>query len=199
MSRITRVVLATFNRDKTRELRALLTPLRIEVVGLYEVSGAKSPPESGKTVFENALIKARAAYDLTGLAAIADDTALEVDALDGEPGIHAARFAGVGASYRDNVVHLLQALDGVELSRRTARFRTGCVACLTDGREIQGEGVLEGLITDGPRGEEGFGYDPVFEVAGTGLTLAEMPAAEKNRISHRALALRSLLEHLDLS
>lgn len=193
-----KIVLATFNRDKVRELKAMLPRGRAEVVGLWEVPGAKVPPEAGATVAENALEKARAAHDLTGALAIADDTALEVDALGGRPGIYAARFAGPGASYTDNVRHLLEVLSGHALPHRRARFRTCVAACLPDGRERTAEGVLEGRITLAPRGSEGFGYDPVFEVEGIGRTLAEMPAEEKNRISHRARAMRALLEQLGL-
>lgn len=191
-----RIVLATFNRDKVRELRQLLAGVPVEVVGLYELPGANAAPEAGHTVRENALGKARAAYDLTGSTAIADDTALEVDVLGGKPGIYAARFAGPGATYSDNVRRLLEVMDGRE--PRTARFRTCCVACMTDGREIDAEGVLEGSILDAPRGQEGFGYDPVFEVEGSGRTLAEMTGAEKNQVSHRARALKLLLEKMDL-
>lgn len=191
-------VLATFNRDKVRELKSLLAPYAIEVVGLYDVRGAQVPPEVGKTVAENALIKARAAHDLTGLTAIADDTALEVDALGGKPGIYAARFAGPGSTGADNVARLLEIMEGVTPERRGAKFRTACVACLTDGRECVAEGVLAGRITDTPRGENGFGYDPVFEVARRGLTLAEIPSAEKNQISHRAIAMRGLVVSIGL-
>ena len=191
-----KLVLATFNRDKVRELRQLIGVLPVEVIGLYEIPGANAAAESGHTVRENALLKARAAYDLTGLSTIADDTSLEVDALGGKPGIYAARFAGPGATYSDNVRRLLEVMDGRE--PRTARFRTCCVACLTDGREIDAEGVLEGRILAGPRGQEGFGYDPIFEVEGTGRTLAEMTAAEKNAISHRAKAMKLLLAKMDL-
>lgn len=191
-----KLVLATFNRDKVRELRQLIGVLPVEVIGLYEIPGANAAAESGHTVRENALLKARAAYDLTGFSAIADDTSLEVDALGGKPGIYAARFAGPGATYSDNVRRLLEVMDGRE--PRTARFRTCCVACLTDGREIDAEGVLEGRILAGPRGQEGFGYDPIFEVEGTGRTLAEMTGAEKNAISHRAKAMKLLLRKMDL-
>ena len=192
-----RIVLATFNRDKVRELKNLLADVPVEVIGLYEIPGANAAPEAGHTVRENALEKARAAYDLTGSTAIADDTALEVDALGGKPGIYAARFAGPGATYTDNVRRLLEVMEGREL--RTARFRTCCVACMTDGREIDAEGVLEGRITAGPRGQEGFGYDPIFEVEGTGRTLAEMSGAEKNAVSHRARAMKLLIEKMGLS
>lgn len=191
-----KLILATFNRDKVRELKALLAGRPVEVLGLYEVRGAQVPPEVGKTVTENALIKARAAYDLTGLSAIADDTALEVDALGGKPGIYAARLAGPGATGADNVTRLMHVLEGVVPERRAARFRTACVACLTDGREKVAEGVLEGAIAMAPRGSEGFGYDPIFEVKGTGRTLAEFSMEEKNQISHRAQALRSLVEQI---
>jgi XTP/dITP diphosphohydrolase len=149
-------------------------------------------------VHENALAKARAAHDLTRLTAIADDTALEVDCLGGKPGIYAARFAGPGASYADNVRRLLVVMEGVEPARRTARFRTAVAACLPDGRERVAEGVLEGRITETPRGAQGFGYDPVFEVDALGKTLAELTHAEKNRISHRAKALRAVIGQLGL-
>ncbi len=193
-----KIVLASFNRDKVRELRALLARYHVDVLGLYEVAGSSAPAESGKTVAENALIKARAAFQLTGLPTIADDTGLEVDALGGLPGIFAARFAGAGASYRDNLLLLLERLENVPLARRTARFRTACAAVLRKGRELTAEGVLEGRITLEPRGSEGFGYDPVFEVGTTGRTLAEMSAPEKNRISHRALAMKNLVTLLEL-
>lgn len=194
-----RIVLATFNRDKVRELRLLLGDMPFEVVGLYEIAGANAAPEAGHTVRENALEKARAAYDLTGNTSIADDTALEVDAIGGKPGIYAARFAGPGASYSDNLRRLLEVLGERPLEERAARFRTACVACMTDGREIEAEGVLEGRITMEPRGSEGFGYDSIFEVEGTGRTLAEMSPVEKNGVSHRALAIRGLIEKMGLS
>jgi XTP/dITP diphosphohydrolase len=188
-----RIVLATFNRDKVRELRELLANRDVDVVGFYDIPGARAAPEAGRTIQENALAKARAAYDLTGSTSIADDTALEVDVLGGRPGIYAARFAGPGASYNDNLRRLLEILEGHALAARTARFRTACVACLVDGREVSAEGVLEGRITLAPRGTNGFGYDPVFEVGTTGRTLAEMSAAEKNSVSHRAKAIHALI------
>lgn len=192
-------VLATFNRDKVRELKLLLGKYEIEVIGLYEVRGAQVPPEVGRTVAENALEKARAAHELTRLSAIADDTALEVDALGGKPGIYAARFAGPGATGADNVARLLKIMEGVVPERRGARFRTACVACLTDGREKLAEGVLEGRITNHPRGDNGFAYDPIFEIAGLGQTLAEIPTDQKNQLSHRALAVRALVAEIGLS
>jgi len=185
-------VLATFNRDKLRELAALLGLPGVGLRALCDLPGAVAPEESGATLRENALLKARAALALTGQPAIADDTGLEVDALGGRPGIHAARYAGPGASYADNRAKLLTELAAVEPVRRTARFRCACVACLPDGRELAVEGVLEGRITLAPRGTEGFGYDALFEVAGLGRTMAELSAEEKNALSHRALAVRAL-------
>ena len=140
--------------------------------------------------------KARAALDQTGRPALADDTGLEVDALGGRPGIRAARFAGPDATYESNRRRLLAELDGVEPARRTARFRCVCVACLPDGRELAAEGVLEGRITTAPRGGNGFGYDPLFEVEDTGRTMAELSEAEKNAVSHRARAVRALAARL---
>ena len=142
-----RYVVATFNRDKAAELHALLALPGVTLVALSEWPGATSPEEHGATLLENARIKARAAVATTGLPAIADDTGLEVDALGGAPGVHAARYAGPGASYAENVAKLLGALAGVPAGRRTARFRTVCVAAWPEGREASAEGVLEGVVT----------------------------------------------------
>ena len=188
-----KLVLATFNRDKGRELAALLDRPGFEVVLLADVPGAAPPAETGATLDENARIKARAALAHTGLPAVADDTGLEVDALDGRPGVQAARYAGPQASYADNVRKLLAELAGVPAARRDARFRAVCVACWPDGVELAAHGVLEGRIAAAPRGSGGFGYDPVFELP-DGRTLAELTEAEKNAISHRALAMRRLAE-----
>ena len=189
-------VLATFNRDKLRELSALLGLPGVTLTALCDEPGATAPAETGGTLRENALLKARAALALTGKPAIADDTGLEVDALGGRPGIHAARVAGPGATYAGNVAKLLGELRGVEAERRSARFRCACVACLPDGRELAGEGVLEGRISLAPRGENGFGYDPVFEIAGLGRTMAELSEEEKNALSHRSRAVRALAAQL---
>ena len=189
-------ILATFNRDKLRELSVLLGLPGLSLRALCDVPGAVAPEETGATLHENALLKARVALALTGGPAIADDTGLEVDALGGRPGLHAARYAGPGASYADNRAKLLAELDGVEPARRAARFRCACVACLPDGRELVAEGVLEGRITLAPRGANGFGYDPVFEVGDLGRTMAEMSDAEKNALSHRARAVHALAVQL---
>lgn len=185
-------VIATLNRDKLREIAALFPPDLGEFVSLADFPGAVAPHETGATLEENAILKARAALDFTGLPSIADDTGLEVAALGGEPGVRSARYAGEGASYEENVQKLLERMDGIDPARRSARFRTVCVACFPGRAPIVAEGVLEGRIIEAPRGTEGFGYDPVFEVGRTGRTLSELPLEEKNRLSHRARAVASL-------
>ena len=172
-------------------MRDVLTNLGIELRA--RPNHVPDVEETADTLEENALLKARALVDATGHAAIADDTGLFVDALQGRPGVRSARFAGEDASYHDNVVKLLDELGGVANERRTARFRTVIAVAYADGGSLTVEGVLEGRITENPRGDQGFGYDPVFApVNAGGRTLAELSAAEKNEVSHRALALRAL-------
>jgi XTP/dITP diphosphohydrolase len=186
-----RVVIATKNPDKLTEMVAVLSAA---VPGLEVVQGLEWPDvaETGDTLAENALLKARAVAAATGLPAVADDTGLEVDALGGRPGVHTARFAGPDATYADNRRRMLEDLAGRD--DRSARFRT-VVALVGDGLDdVIVEGVLEGRITTSERGEHGFGYDSIFEV--DGRTLAEIPEARKNRISHRGLALQALVDHL---
>lgn len=190
--RPSRFVLATFNAHKAAELQALLALPGLTLVSLADFPGATSPDEDGATLLDNARIKVRAALAHTGCPAIADDTGLEVDALGGAPGVHAARYAGPAATYSDNVAKLLSALAGVPAAQRTARFRTVCVAAWPDGREVTAEGVLEGVIIEAARGVQGFGYDPVFVPAGDTRTLAELSETEKNAISHRGRAARGL-------
>ena len=191
-------VLATFNRDKVREMRNRLRRYRIELIAYGEMQGVSSPVETGATLLENARLKAKAALESTGLPAIADDTGLEIDALSGRPGVRSARYAGPGASDRRNVEVVLEQLSKVPRGARSARFRTVMVACFPDQPEIVVEGVLEGAITDSPRGQGGFGYDPIFEVAGDGRTLAELSLEEKIRISHRTRALDALMREIGL-
>ncbi|MDP8959487.1 MAG: RdgB/HAM1 family non-canonical purine NTP pyrophosphatase [Actinomycetota bacterium] len=183
------VVVASKNPSKVREVEEVLASL-----GVHVVSGLQWPDveETGGTLEENALLKARAVAEATGRAALADDTGLEVAALQGEPGVLTGRFGGPKATDQDNVVHLLQALEG-EVERR-ARFRTVVALVRPDGQEVVAEGVLEGHIARSPRGEGGFGYDPVFEVEGR--TLAELPIHAKHAVSHRGRALRALVERL---
>jgi XTP/dITP diphosphohydrolase len=190
------LLLASANQGKLRELRTILEGLPMELVGLGDV-GPGEPPEvdeTGDTFLENALLKARAYAAWSGLAAVADDSGLEVDALGGAPGVRSARYAGPGAGDQANLDKLLAALAGVPPERRTARFR--CAAVLVDpgaaGREWHAEAAWEGRVLDTPRGEGGFGYDPVFLPDGWELTSAEVDQATKDAASHRGRAFRAL-------
>lgn len=182
-----RFVLATKNPHKVEEMRAILGRLLpdAEIVEGYDWPDVD---ETGSTLEDNARLKARAVATATGLPALADDTGLEVGALDGAPGVHAARYAGLGASYAANRDLLLERLAGAD--DRRARFKTVVVLARPDGSEVIAEGILEGTITESERGDGGFGYDPVFAV--DGRTLAEMTDSEKNALSHRAAALGAL-------
>jgi XTP/dITP diphosphohydrolase len=184
---IPRLVIASKNPDKIAEIARVLA-----TTGLVDeiVTGLDWPDvaEIGSTLEENALLKARAVVEATGLPVIADDTGLEVDALGGAPGVHTARFAGDAATYEDNVTKMLEVMSGN--GDRSARFRTVVVLALPDGVEVVADGSLEGVIAESRRGSSGFGYDPVFEV--DGRTLAEMTIEEKNELSHRARAVRAL-------
>jgi XTP/dITP diphosphohydrolase len=190
---IPRLVVASKNPDKRNEILDVLegSGLMGEVVQDLDWPDIA---ETADTLEGNALLKARSVAATTGLPVIADDTGLEVDALAGDPGVRTARFAGPDASYEDNVTKLLEVLDGVE--DRSARFRTVVALAFPDGVEVTAAGSIDGRITTERRGEGGFGYDPVFEVGG--VTLAEMSLEQKNALSHRARALRSLLESLRL-
>ena len=184
-------VLATANRHKAEELRQVLAALGIEVEDRPDDVG--DVDETEDTLEENALLKARALVAASGRAAIADDTGLFVDALDGRPGVRSARYAGATASDLENVARLLGELEGVAPSARSARFRTVIAVEYPDGRSLWVDGVLEGSIAVQPRGDHGFGYDAVFVPANVdGRTLAEMTSEEKNRVSHRGHALRAL-------
>ncbi len=191
-----RLVLATGNRGKIRELRDLLSDQRIEVFAQsdFDVGPVE---ETGLTFIENALLKARHASGQTGLAAIADDSGLVVDGLGGRPGIHSARFAGENASDADNVSLLLDELAGVPPERRTAYFFCAMVMVRwpEDPTPLVCEGRWQGHIADAPRGSGGFGYDPVF-ITESGRTSAELAPEEKNRLSHRGLAVRALVARL---
>jgi XTP/dITP diphosphohydrolase len=188
-------VLATANPHKTAEMSAVLAELGIEV--LPRPQGLPDVDETAETLAGNALLKAHAIMQASGQAAVADDTGLFVDALGGAPGVYSARYSGEGATDKKNIEKLLTALAESSDGERTATFRTVIAVVYPDGREIVVEGVLPGVIIDAPRGEHGFGYDPVFlpDVA-NGRTLAEMTLEEKNEQSHRARALRALAEAL---
>ena len=188
-----RLVLASANPDKVAEITEVLG-------GLVDLDprpeGLQAVLEDGHTLEANARLKALAVCEATGRATVADDTGLEVDALDGAPGVHSARFAGDDASYTDNLDRLLTELDGIPDGRRTARFKTVALVRYPDGREVMATGTVEGTIAGRPSGAAGFGYDPVFvPVEGDGRTFAEM-GDEKHSLSHRGRAFRTLARYL---
>jgi XTP/dITP diphosphohydrolase len=213
-------VLATHNADKAREIVEIFVAQSDAPLVAYSIEGAAfvvdtperiaasvaalpplaAPPdveETGATLEENARIKAVALGEAMGLPTVADDTGLEVDALGGAPGVRSARYAGDDATYADNVVKLLRELEGVDDSRRTARFATVAIARQPDGHEVVTRGEVEGVIAASARGTGGFGYDPVFvPTEGDGRSFAEMAAAEKHAVSHRGRAFRSLARAL---
>ena len=188
-----RVVLATGNSGKLREMREILAGHKLEVVAQWEL-GIAPPVEDGDSFVANALLKARHAAAISGLPAIADDSGLEVDALAGRPGLHTARYAGPEADERANNDLLLAELEGIPAGQRGARYRCAMVFVrnATDAAPIVTEAAWEGRIGLDRRGSGGFGYDPLFVVAGGTRTAAEMPPAEKNRVSHRGQALVAL-------
>ena len=190
-----RVVVATANPDKAREIEAALADQGFELIP--RPAEVPDVDETGDTLLANARLKALALCAATGVAALADDTGLEVDALGGAPGVFSARYAGPDATYSDNVAHLLRAMEAARRNARTARFRTVVVLARPDGTEVVAEGVVEGVIANAPTGSAGFGYDPVFLPAGGGgRTFAEMSLAEKEQISHRGRALRAMARQL---
>ncbi len=190
------LVLATRNQDKGRELAALLKDLGIRIRTLAEFPAAPEVVEDGETCEANAVKKAVAIAQYTKLPAAADDTGLMVEALGGRPGVHAARYAGEGATYEDNCKKLLHELAGVPRERRGARFVTVAAVADPKGTVEVVQGSLDGLITEAPAGTKGFGYDPVFFVSELGKTLAQLTPEEKNRISHRARAFAKVREFL---
>ncbi len=215
------LVLATQNADKAREIVEVFVRYANAPLVAHSIDGVaflvdspsdigdsvaalpalREPPdveETGDTLEANARIKARALSEALGMLAVADDTGLEVDALDGRPGVHSARYAGPGATYADNVAKLLSEMKGVDAARRHARFATVALAREPGGREVSAQGVVEGAISTTARGAGGFGYDSVFvPTEGDGRTFAEMTPAEKHAVSHRGRAFRALAAALD--
>lgn len=189
-----RLVVASANRDKVREIVAVLSEV-LDVELLPRPDDVPEVIEDGATLVDNARLKAQALMQATGTAAVADDTGLEVDALGGAPGVYAARYAGEDATYADNVNKLLRELSALADNGgdRRARFKSVAFVAYPDGSEVWAEGVMEGRIATAPRGDNGFGYDPVFEPeVGGGRTFAEMTASEKDALSHRGRAFRAL-------
>ena len=190
-----RVVVASANPDKVKEILEIVGPLGIEVEP--RPTTVPDVDETADTLEGNARLKAMAIATAVGLPALADDTGLEVDFLGRAPGVHTARYAGIDATYADNVALLLESLRSVPAEQRTARFITVAMVCWPDGREALAEGIVRGHIAPEPLGDSGFGYDPVFiPDEGDGRTFAEMSDAEKHAMSHRGRALRALAEKL---
>ena len=186
-----KIILATHNRDKEKELQNSLQGINLEICSLFDFPEIGDIEETGTTLLENSLLKARTVFDITGIPTIADDTGLEVDFLDGAPGVYSARYAGNNVSYQDNVNKLLIELDGVPHEKRKAKFRT-VVTYIDKNDELWTEGHIDGIISESIIGDGGFGYDPIFFVPHIGKTFAELSSAEKNKISHRGIALQKL-------
>ena len=187
-----KIVFATTNEGKVKEIKEILKDFPIEVVSMKEMGITADIEENGATFEENSLIKARALVKLTGLPALADDSGLEVDYLNGEPGIYSARYLGRDTDYDYKNNYIIDKLSGAKGEERSARFVCVISLVLPDGREFVERGVVEGLIGYEQKGENGFGYDPIFYLPEYGKTSAELPPEEKNKISHRGKALTAM-------
>lgn len=192
-----RMIFATGNENKMVEIREILGGLPLEILSMKQAGIRADIEENGTSFEENALIKAREVCRLAGEMVLADDSGLEIDYLNGEPGIYSARYMGENTSYRVKNKNLMERLEGVPNEKRTARFVCAIAAVFPDGKELVVRGTVEGIIGYEERGENGFGYDPIFYLPERGLTTAELPPEEKNSISHRGNALRKMKELLE--
>lgn len=192
-----RMIFATGNENKMVEIREILGDLPLEILSMKQAGIRADIEENGTSFEENALIKAREVCRLAGEMVLADDSGLEIDYLNGEPGIYSARYMGENTSYRVKNKNLMERLEGVSDEKRTARFVCAIAAVFPDGKELVVRGTVEGIIGYEERGENGFGYDPIFYLPERGLTTAELPPEEKNSISHRGNALRKMKELLE--
>lgn len=190
------IVVATKNAGKVAELAAALASLHITVKSVSDYGTIEEPEETGTTFTDNALLKARYYAKATGRACLADDSGLEADGLDGEPGVYSARFAGPDATDSANNEKLLAELNARQGAARTARFRCVLAFCDTNGQVMTADGTCEGVILEALRGSGGFGYDPLFFMPEYNKTLAEMTVAEKNAVSHRGRAVQVMVEKL---
>ena len=198
---MTKIIFATGNQNKMREIREIMQGFRvngeeIEILSMKEAGVYTDIVEDGKTFEENALIKARTIRDLTGCPVLADDSGLEVDALNGEPGVYSARYMGEDTSYRIKNQSLVERLEGVPVEKRTARFVCVIAAAFPDGTVCTTKGTIEGKIGYEERGENGFGYDPIFYLPDMSRTTAELSPEEKNAVSHRGKALAAMKEQI---
>lgn len=191
-----KIVLATRNRKKLEELQRILNDIKVTLLSMQDFENLEEIKEDGISFEENALKKARYVAQKTGLPAVADDSGLEVDALQGRPGVKSARYAGEHATDEENIKKLLMELEVVPADRRTARFVCYIALVFPEGKEYVFSGIINGIITEEPRGNYGFGYDPVFQPDGSDKTFAEMLPQEKDRISHRRKALEQLKNFL---
>ena len=185
------IILATHNLDKSKELQESLRDSKIKILTLSDFPEIGEIVEDGNSLEENAFIKSRTVFNLTNIPTISDDTGLEVDALNGAPGIYSARYAGINASYTDNVNKMLNQLKNVEKNLRTATFKT-VVTFVSNDLELVSEGSVKGFITEKPSGNSGFGYDPIFYVIEKNKTFSEMNINEKKECSHRGKAIANL-------
>ncbi len=192
-----RLIFATGNEHKMIEIREILGELPVEILSMKEAGIETDIVENGNTFEENALIKAKEVCKLAGEMVLADDSGLEIDYLNGEPGIYSARYMGEDTSYRIKNQNLIDRLAGVPDEKRTARFVCAIAAAFPDGRSFVVRGTIEGMIGYEERGENGFGYDPIFYLPERGVSTAELPPEEKNSISHRGNALRKMKELLE--
>ncbi|MFB6355394.1 MAG: RdgB/HAM1 family non-canonical purine NTP pyrophosphatase [bacterium] len=194
---LSKILIATGNKGKYREIKEELAKIGVEAVSLQDANVTLERPEIGETYDENARIKAEEGYDKTGLPSLADDSGLEVDYLDGDPGIHSDRWAGDDVTVSERNQLLLEKLEGVPKDERTARFICDMVLFDDTGQRFTTHGTCEGRIALQPRGDRGFGYDPIFEVEARDYrTFGELTPRVKQRISHRALALASMMENI---
>ena len=190
-----KIVIATSNKHKVSEISAKIQPFFDEILSLADFPEIGEIVEDGNTIEENSFIKSRACFNFSKIASVADDTILEVDALNGDPGLYTARYAGDKATYEDNMKKLLKNLEGIEMHLRTARFRT--IISYVDGiNDFHVEGVIEGKITNSKLGTNGFGYDPIFFSEKFNMTLAQMNSEQKNQISHRGLAIKKFVSKI---
>ena len=194
--KIEKMIFATGNEGKMREVRMILGDLGAEILSLKEAGIQAEAEENGTTFEENAVIKAKEIMEKTGALVLADDSGLEVDALNGEPGIYSARYMGHETSYHIKNNSLIERLEGKTGEERSARFVCTIAACFPDGRVLTTRGTMEGQIGYEEKGENGFGYDPVFYLPEYQCYSAELPLEEKNKLSHRGKALRLMKEAL---
>ena len=194
-----RLIAATRNKGKLEEITQILAPFPFDIISMTEAGITDDIEETGSTFEENALIKAKKVLRTTGEIVLADDSGLEVDYLNGAPGVYSARYAGEGASDMDRNRKLLDALAGVTADKRSARFVCAIAVVFPDGNDIVVRGKCEGMIALEPKGSTGFGYDPLFYIPSLGATIAQLDSVTKNSISHRGNALRKLAEKLEAS